>query len=118
MTPYLIAAIPIAAAVAGATGYGFGRKDGAALTQAQIDHAARVEQRAIDAAAKEAARAIGSIRVENKTIQARVEREIRTNTVYADCRHATGVLDSINHAITGRPNGRPDAGVSQTDAPR
>lgn len=118
MNPYLIAAVPLVAAFAGAAGYVYGRTDGAALTQAQIAHAAQVEQRAIDAAAKAAAQAIAGIRVQNKTIQAKVEREIQTHTVYVECRHAPGVLDSINDALTGRANGRPNAGVPSVDSAR
>ena len=42
---------------------------------------------------------LSNIKVENKTILGRVEREIRTNTVYADCRHPDGVLNDINRAL-------------------
>lgn len=118
MTPYLIAAIPLAAAVAGAAGYLYGRVDGAALTQAQIANAAQVEQRATDAAAKAAAKAIAGIRVQHQTIQSRVEREIQTNTVYRECVHAPGVRDSINEALTGRANSGPDAGVPSAQPAR
>lgn len=111
INPYLIAAIPLVATFAGAAGYVYGRSDGAALTEAQIAKAEQIEQRATDAAAKAAAQAIKGIRIQHQTIQAKVEREIQTHTVYADCRHAPGVLDSINQALTGRANGGANAGV-------
>jgi hypothetical protein len=54
-------------------------------------------------AQKGAAEAISNIKVQHVEITQPIVREVRTNTVYADCRHTPDGLRAINAAITGRP---------------
>lgn len=61
---------------------------------------------AVTAANLAAAEAISKIKVTNKTIQAEVQREIRTETVYSDanCAHSDNGLRLVNEALSARPN--------------
>lgn len=102
MNPYIIVGLLVAwgSSLAG-TGWWF--------YNAGEDHqiAKTVEQseliRAVsDAAQHSAATAIAGIVVKNTTIKGEIEREIRTNTVYADCRHSPEQLRRLNEALTGR----------------
>lgn len=104
--PYFVAAALVACGVA----YVKGRTDGKAIQAAKCLRDEQIAARAADSAASAAAAAITRIKVENKTIQQRVEREIQTRVEYRDCRHAPGVLADINEAITGR---RPDAAADR-----
>lgn len=99
--PYFVAAALVACGVA----YVKGRNDGKEIQSAKCLRDEQIAARAADSAASAAAVAISKIKVENRTIQARVEREIQTRVEYRDCRHAPGVLADINEALTGR---RPD----------
>jgi glutamine synthetase len=96
VNPYLIIAAMVSFFLAGAGGFKLG-----------IDHEkagqARDEQRiesAKQAMAEAAAEAISKIKVVNTTVQNEVQREIRTNTVYADCKHSDDGLRLLNNAIT------------------
>lgn len=95
----------LAAVVVAGLAYVQGRSDGKSLAEAASAREERIAALAADSAASAAAAAIRDIKVQNTTIQQRVEREIRTRVEYRDCRHPAGVLDSINEAITGK---RPD----------
>lgn len=72
-------------------------------------------QQAVEAANQSTAKAISEIKVVNTTIQNEVQREIRTRTVYAECRHTADGLRLLNQAITGA---EPAGGgkLSTTDA--
>lgn len=65
--------------------------------------AARVATR--EAAQQGAADAISKIEIKQVTIRQAIETRIRDVPVYRDCRHAPGMLDSINAALTGQPAG-------------
>lgn len=56
---------------------------------------------AVDAANAAAAQAIAQIKPKYTTIQNEVQREIRTETVYADCRHSPDGLRLVNQALNG-----------------
>lgn len=103
MNPYLIIAALVAVMVAGAGGFRLG-----------VDHnkATEADKRelvaeAVDAANVAAAHAIAGIKVTNQHIYQELEREIHTNTVYADCRHGPDGLRLVNEALSGaqRPGG-------------
>lgn len=64
-----------------------------------------------DAAMQAAADAISSIKITNTTIRGEVQREIRTNTVYRDCRLPPDGVRIANDALRGQPTQR--AGDSQ-----
>lgn len=114
MNPYLIIAALVAVMGAGWGGFRLG-----------VDHqvASEVEKRqlvaeAVDAANNAAATAISKIVVRNSTIRQEVEREIRTNTVYADCRHSDAGLLGVNAALAGPQAVTPsDRQLPGADAP-
>lgn len=51
--------------------------------------------------------AIAGIRVENRNIYNEVQREIRTNTIYADCKLPDGGLRMLNQARASAGTGKP-----------
>lgn len=114
MNPYLIIAALVAVMSAGWGGFRLG-----------VDHqvASEIDKRqvvaeAVDAANSAAAAAISKIVVRNSTIRQEVEREIRTNTVYADCRHSDAGLRGVNAALTGAQTVTPGGGqLPGPDAP-
>lgn len=55
-----------------------------------------------EAAQQGAAAAIAQLAPVNKTIVQKVQHEIQTNTVYADCRNTPIGMSSVNSALTGR----------------
>jgi hypothetical protein len=99
INPYtLLGALLVwAATLGGAFWYG---------THIEADHkdAVQARERAIGdtaaaRAADAAASAIAGIRVVNTTIQARVQHEIETHTVYRDCEHTPDGLRLVNDAL-------------------
>lgn len=116
INPYaiLIAVSVFLASVAGA--YIYGRIDGKELAEAAAAREQAVAEKAASEATKAAVEAIGKIRSETRIVQGRVEREIQTRTVYADCAHDERMLGDINQAITGRPNAGPNTGVPASSA--
>ena len=95
MNPYLIIAALLAVAGAGYGGFTLG-----------VDHekANQIDQKeivaaAIDAANATSAKAIASLKVKSTTINNEVQREIRTNTVYADCKLTPSGLQLANQAL-------------------
>ena len=56
---------------------------------------------AVDAATNVAAQAIANIKPKYTTIQNEVQREIRTNTVFADCKLPANSLLLVNQALNG-----------------
>jgi len=110
--PYFLAA----ALVASGAAYLKGRQDGKSIAAAQEARDERVAVIAAESAASAAAVAIRQIRITNTTIQQRLEREIQTRVQYVDCRHAPGVLDTVNEALTGqRPKPPPGGSLPAAD---
>lgn len=114
MIPYKLG---VAAALIVAA-YGFGRWDGVRLKEGEQDRT----QLAIEAAAKDAreatAKAIASIRVHNTTIQQRLEKEVRSEPVYRDCRLTPSGVRDINEALTGSGQVADPGGVPASDPAR
>jgi hypothetical protein len=96
VNPYAILVAVLAIAAAGVQGYRMGIDHQKAL-QADLQQA--VEQGAA-AAADSAAKVIAGLKVKSTTITNEVQREIKTNTVYADCRLTPGGLQLANQALT------------------
>ena len=98
MNPYLI--IGALLACAGCFWYGTEvGEDGEKAKQAAFADTVREVR---DAAQAGAAQAIAANQPINKTIVQKVQHEIQTNTVYAECKHTPGGLSGINEALTGR----------------
>lgn len=113
MNPYLIIAALVAVIGAGAGGFKLGAEHELAAQAREDAHVAK----AIDAASTAAATAIAGIKVQNTTIHQELQREIRTNTIYADCKHSPGGLRSINEALDPRRSAG-DSKLPATDAAR
>ena len=94
LTGYLVAALVAAGAWAGSCwkAYELGR-DHELATQAREDTAA---ERTRQVASQAAAQAIAGIEVKNTTIRQTLEREVRENTVYRDCRSGPGAVSVLN----------------------
>lgn len=102
LNPWVLLALVIAwgASVAGAFFYGqdIGR-DGEIAGQAKINKAIEeTREKAQQGAADE----ISKIKIVNTTIRQKAETVVRVEPQYVDCRHAPGMRDTINSAITGR----------------
>jgi hypothetical protein len=88
-----------------------------------VDHEVAGQARAerLVASAKEemqtaAAEAIAKIKPKYTTIQNEVQREIHTETVYADCRHSPDGLRLVNQALGTKPID--NSKLSRTDPPK
>ena len=112
MNPYLIIAVFVAVLAAGAGGFKLCSDHEIAAQAREQDHIAE----AVDAANNAAAQAIAKLQPKYTTIRQELEREIRTETVYADCRHGPSGVRLVNQALTG---GEPaDSGkLPKADAP-
>jgi hypothetical protein len=106
MNPYallaLCAAWGLSIGYAGYTGIDYGKAQVIA-EQAKLDEAIKKTR---EAAIEGAAQAIAANKPINQTIVQKVQREIQTNTVYAECRHSVDGLRGVNEALTGKP-GKP-----------
>lgn len=109
MNPYL--ALAFVAVWGGSCWYAFQvGKDVETAAQAREEKAAQVAR---DAALQVTAEAISKIKVQHRTIQNEVQREILEKpVVYRDCAHTDDGLRNINEAITGRPQPASGGGVS------
>lgn len=98
MNPYLIIGALIAAAGTFFCGMDVGEDRAIAkqkTTQELVDAV-------YDKAQKGAADSIAAMEVKNVTITQPIRTEVRTNTVYRECKHSAGGLRDLNAAITGR----------------
>ena len=82
---------------------GVGFKTGSAFKQGQWDAAAVAQKQGEDAALKAAAEAIAKIEVKSETHIQPLRVEVRTNTVYRDCKHSPDSVRNLNALITGEP---------------
>ena len=95
MNPYLIVAALAAVLAAGAGGFRLGVDHEVASRTREDKHITE----AIDKATEVSAKAIAGLKVKNVTITNEVQREIKTNTVYADCKLTPGGLHLANQAL-------------------
>lgn len=85
--------------------FGSGYLKGSADSKSkQVEQALLIEQ-ASRKAQEAAAEAISQIKIEHKTIQRRVEREVLEKPVYRACSHDDDSLQLINSALANKPNG-------------
>jgi hypothetical protein len=106
--PYLIAALMWAASVGGALLYGIGLgEDRQAAKQAEVQQAIRDTR---EQAQQGAAEAISKLRPQYTTIHQELQREVRTNTVYSDCKLPAVGLRIANDALAGRSTQRAGEG--------
>ena len=111
----LAVSIGIAAGLGGS--YAKGRSDGRKVEYAEHTSTEelinKVSTTAKEAASLGAADAIAKIEVRHVTIQGKLQKEVFTNTVYADCKHTPASLQLLNDALTdgGTTKAGPVGGV-------
>lgn len=115
MNPILIGLLGAALAFAAGTWYGTGLGEDKEFSKRAREDS--LVQKVTDAGQKSAASEIAKIKPRNVTIRQETEREIRTNTVYADCKLTDGVYRNLNEALTGRPQPSSPGQLSGTVAP-
>ena len=93
-----------------------GRSDGIDIESATQLRDVQIAQTARDAALEVTAKAISGIEVKNTTIRQTLEREIRENTIYRDCKHDAVSLRIINNALTGSSQPAGDSKLPRLDA--
>jgi uncharacterized membrane protein YraQ (UPF0718 family) len=81
----------------------FGTWVGNTFKQAEWDASVLAKKSGEDAALRAAAEAIAKIEVKSEKHIQPVRLEIRTNTVYRDCKHSDDSLRNLNSLITGKP---------------
>jgi len=122
MSPWAILAIVLAAGAMTGGAYMRGREDGENKIVAQQAREDAIAAKATEAAASAAAYAISAIKVQHRTIQQEVQRDVIEKPVYRDpgCMHDADSLRRINAALTGVASPEPaGSGVMPgTDAPR
>lgn len=102
-------------AFGGGTWYGIGIGEDREFAKRAREEA--IVEKVSQAAQASAAEAIAKIKPQNVTIKQEVEREIRTNTVYADCRNTPGGMRGINEALTGKRQPSGDRKLPGTGSP-
>ena len=102
MNPYLIIAALLSVLAAGAGGFRLGADHEVAAQAREQNHIAE----AVDAATTVSAQAISALKVKSTTITNEVQREIRTNNIYSDCKLTAGGLQLANQALS------PDSSIS------
>jgi uncharacterized protein HemX len=112
MNPYLIIAALVAVLAAGAGGFKLGADHEIASQAREQKHITE----AVDAATTAAAQAIATIKPKYTTIQNEVQREIRTNTVFADCKLPPDSLRLVNQALNAGTVTTADSKLSKPDA--
>ncbi|MFO0454350.1 MAG: hypothetical protein ACK52I_37830 [Pseudomonadota bacterium] len=111
MIPHIIAAAAVGIAIAGVTGYVYGRSDGVSIEQARQLAAKASREEALS----QVADVVSKMQVVNKTITQRVERETIEKPVYRDCVNTPDGMQLINEALTGRPGSAGGGELPRTD---
>lgn len=105
-------------AVAAAIGaFFYGQEVGKDSVIAEQERTRSVVREVFDNAQKGAAKAISDMEVKNVTITQPIRTEVRTRTVYAECKHTSDGLRALNAAITGRPEPTGESKLPGPDAP-
>jgi len=113
MNHYLIIAALVAVLAAGAGGFKLGADHEIASQAREQKHITE----AVEAANKTAAQAIAAIKPKYTTIQNEVQREIRTNTVYSDCKLPADGLRLVQQALNGGAIPTGDSKLPKETAP-
>jgi hypothetical protein len=117
MSPLLIVSLVLGALLACGGSFWYGTEvgaDGVIASQKKTDDLVR---EVTAAALTGAATAIAANQPINKTIVQKVQHEVQTNTVYAECKHTAAGLRGINEALTGRPQPAGDSKLPGAVAP-
>lgn len=101
INPWLLIAAGLLWGASTLSAFFYGQNIGNDAQVALVAREDKIAAKATEAAASAAAAAIAAQRPKNVTIRQETEREIRTNTVYAECRHSPEQLQRLNSALTG-----------------
>ena len=93
-----------------------GRSDGIDIQSVTQQRDEQLAQSARDEALKVAAEAIAKIEIKNTTIRQTLEKEVRENTIYRDCKHDATGMRVINSALTGQDKPVSDSKLPRLDA--
>lgn len=116
MNPWAILVAVVVWGVSATGAFFYGQHVGALgekVTQDRIDKSISDTR---EAGQQGAAAAIAKLKPVNRTIVQKAEKEIRENTVYAECRVPLGGVRLANEAITGRAEPSGDQQLSGGDA--
>ena len=117
MNPYAaLGAVLLWGASLGATGwwfYGAGR-DAEVASQ---DRAEKAVQAASEKMTAAAAQAISQIKVQHRTVQQEIQREVVEKPVFRDCRSGPDAVRLLNSTIPGYKPEREGSGVPTSDTP-
>lgn len=107
----MILAAILATMLAGAGGVWYGMGLGRDQLVAEQAKEAKIAADTRELAMQGAAAAIAANKPKNVTIKQEVQREIQTNTIYAECRHSDEQLQRLNAALTGDEAGPAGGGL-------
>ena len=114
MNPYLILVVILGFCGIGVGGFKLGVDHEKASESDKKDLVAE----AVDAANQASAEAIAKLKVKNTTITNEVQHEIRTNTIYADCKLTSDGMRLTNQALHPSTTvGASDGKLPRTDTP-
>ncbi|WKB52326.1 hypothetical protein [Eleftheria terrae] len=113
--PYLLLAAGALWVASAAGAFVYGRTVGQDACEAAKAREERVAQVARDAAIDAAAKAISNITVQHTTVHQKLEHEVRTKTVYRDCRSGPDAVRLFNSTLPGAEPAQP-AGSGQLPA--
>ena len=101
MNPKLALAFVLAIGFAGGLGYTKGAKSMKNSIAADIAREEQLAQRIYDQTILATASEISKIEITNTTIRQEVEREIRTEKIYLECRHTGATKRLLDAVLTG-----------------
>ena len=101
LNPTVILAVISAVSISGGLGYCHGVSTTENSIAADIAREEQLAQRLYDDMVYAAASEISKIEIINKTITQELEREIRTERIYMDCRHTDGTKRMLDAILTG-----------------
>lgn len=102
MNPYLLLGIVVAFVASTGGAFFYGQGVGKESLEAQQARENKIAQVAYESAQTAAAKAISEMEIKNVTITQPIRTEVRTRTVYSECKHTPDGLRALNNAITGR----------------
>lgn len=101
LNPWVILGVVLALGATGTAGYVKGSNDAENEFLAETAREQQIARIAYDNALAATASEIAKIEVTNKTIRQDLEREIRYEPIYIDCRHTPGVKRLLDAILLG-----------------
>lgn len=117
MNPWLLLGVGAGAIAGAASVFFYGVQVGEDRAAARAASTQEVVDKAIEARDLQTADLLAKIEVQNVQITQPVVREVRTNTVYRDCRHSPDGVRALNDALVGRPQPAGGGQLPRADAP-